>query len=389
MLTTLKKDYITNKYYTGMYIHMISNQIINTIITIFTGPFLLSTGVSLSRIFFFYFVLEIIFVIGLFITPLLVNGLGYVATIMISYFLGIVFFLSIAWSAHFPLFLIIAAFAQGFQKSFYYPVADTLQAAFIDTINRGKQLSVQSVLTSLAAALTAYITGLLLNIHHYLILFCIIFLFIILAISPLFAVFKQGVKTNISKVKEILAFLISKEFKKRFIQTSGIATSNTILGTVLSLYVFFYLRNFKLFGIVVVIAMLFQITSSLYLGRLIDTNGRNQGMQKTTFLAALGNLSLILLSQSALVVSLVLVYVQTTFSLYITAYDVNYNDKAKESNQPFLYSLSVLIVMGGSSVLLFGLLTILSRFMPFKPLFILIFLFSLVGMFINLICFEA
>lgn len=49
-----KNEYLPNTYYKGLYIHMTSNEVVNTIIVFFTGPFLYSQQVSLPIIFLFY-----------------------------------------------------------------------------------------------------------------------------------------------------------------------------------------------------------------------------------------------------------------------------------------------------------------------------------------------
>lgn len=99
-----------------------------------------------------------------------------------------------------------------------------------------------------------------------------------------------------------------------------------------------------------------------------------------SFFVALGNIFLIFLYQSALIVSLIRVYIQGTFKLLLTAYDANYNDKAKESGKPFLFSLSVLSVMAAQEVVFFGLCAILACFVPLQILFIIIFVIALVGL---------
>lgn len=382
-LQRFKDEYLSNPYYKGLYLHMTSNEVVNTIIVFFTGPFLYSQHISIPVIFLFYGFIGLIFSLWLLLVPVLVKKFGAGKTVIISYIFSSLFLISVSFSSQSLLFVVLAAAFHGLHKSFYYPAIDSIHAIFIEDKHRGKQLSLQSVFISLVSALSAFVAGWLLNINSYLLLFCIIIFFIIISVLPLFAVFKQKLETHIQSYKDIFAFTFSKTFRSRFVQTIGLATSNVVYGSVFSLYVFLFLKDFKLFSLVIVFSIVVENIVKLYFGRYIDHTWRKKGLTITSLFVGLGNIFLIFLNTSAMIVSLIRIYIQGAFKVLLMAYDANYNDKAKASGKPFLFSLSVLLVMGMQEIVFFGLCALLAWLLPLQGVFMIIFALSLIGLRVN------
>lgn len=383
MFSKLKTEYFPNKYYSGMYAHFAGNQMVNTMVVFLTGPYLYATGLSLPVIFLFYCLSDLFCLFGLINAPYLVCKFESRTIVVVSYILLGFFFLSVILSHQAVLFVIAASIFYGFQKGIYYPVTDTLQASFIDKEKRGKQLSAQAILISFVGILAAFIVGRLLQSSSAMLLLPIILLSIIFALSPFFIVFKEKIVTGINHVRDVLGFVLSKSFRNRLIQTTGLTLVNSILNSVLALYVFIFLKDFKLFSAVIMTGIVLETTATLYMGRLIDQTSRTKGLTITSWFVGLGNFLLLFFGQSALVASLIKVYAQGSFNVLVTAYDANYNDKAQESGKPFLFSLSVLIVMAITGIVLYGICAILSVFIPAQILFAIIFTLSLLGLFIN------
>jgi len=388
MFEKIRSEYVSNKYYSGLYAHMGSNEVVNTIISFLAGPFLYSIGISLPIIFLFYCLIQITNVIGLLGSPFLVNKFGYNRTIILSYIFSGLFLVSIILSAQSLVFIFLASIFQGIQKSFYYPIVDTLQASFIAKNNRGKQISLRYILVSLAGALTAFAAGWLLSYKMNFILLTIAFIFVIVSVLPLYVIFKQRIETNIKNPKDIFSLLKLKKFRKRLWQTMGLAMTNTILTTVLSLYVFIYFKDFKVFGLVLVGAALSEMLVGLYFGRLIDDGGRKKGLKLSSLLVGIGSLLLVFFNALAWAISALKIYIQGVFNFLLNSYDANYNDKAKESGQPYLFSSSVLMIMSITGALLYGLCALLSCFLSIKILFSFIFFLSFIGLVVNFKFFE-
>lgn len=372
-------NYFLNKNYAFLYLHVFGEKIGNRLLELFTGAVFYSLGMPLPFIFLF-FGLEF----GLRgalapLAPLLATRIGTRYSMTLSYAFLVIFF-TLVYLAHFSLILGFFSFVfQAISRAIYYPCLDTLHSVLVKDESRGRQYTLEIVLT-LIAGLIAIAIGASALLHAFTLAAIGVALVLLLAIVPLFFLEQPDLSSNLT-FTDAYRHLTSPAWRENLLPLG--AESLAIIANVIIAPVFIYtlVKTPSTFSAVLIIGLAIESVSVLIYGAWLDKRGHKVTLWYASTFQSLGNIGYIF----APVVISWLPFLNGANNIAWDMFSSNYNtriqQKAAKRSAPLLFNTASQMTLCFVEVVALCIFAIIAWIWSGFIAFIAVFLVSLVSLF--------
>lgn len=318
------------------------------------------------------------FITGL-ITPLFVtisNKIGIAKCILISNIFSIINSYFMLNSESLYANIIIFVIAMGLM-GLSNPSSDALSSKYVENEHRGRFNSLYFISKILGVVFASCLIAWGVISDNTLVLFSIIAIFFILQYIAILKIdYKPEKKSNIFKAS--IKYLIQSKSKYKIIY--ALLTNHIIEKLFIPMYLYIILQDFKVFTVVMVASLLFQIITIALIGRYTDKN-----IKKSNDLVSLIRVfitAIYLFTKNKMIISIN----KTIGDNSAKVYETSIQNIIKESKEDYdLLSSVGQMSLCFTEVIVFAILSILSSFIGEK-IFIVIFILSILStIFINVI----
>jgi len=260
--------FFTNRELNELYISVAIKSFALSMISIFIPIFLLNLNYSLTSVLIFYAIINATH--ALFVIPAakISSVYGFKHAIFYSIPILIIFYLGMFTleQFHWPLYLLAIIF--GIKNALYWIGYHIDFSIFSDRKERGQEIGVAKIITSVFHVLGPIIGGLILVFLGFQTLFAVVSVLLIASIIPLF--FSKDIHRTVpisikeifkgQKIKDALAFM-------------GHGIESGVSSVIWPIFIFFtILNNFALLGIVSSLSILFSLFFVFIIGIFSDTH---------------------------------------------------------------------------------------------------------------------
>lgn len=372
--------YFPNRNYFFLYLHVFGEKIGNRLLEIFTGVIFYQLGMSLAFILLF-FALE--FGLRGALAPMArvaVCKVGIKKAIIISYVFLIVFFILIGLTRVSLELGFLSFIFQAISRAIYYPCLDTLHSVFITNDSRGKQYTLELVITAVAGLLAVGIGSTVLA-NTILPAIIAIGIYLAIAIGALLLMdhieFPKG-----GNFIDSYKYLASPEFRENLLPLG--AQSIVIIANVIVVPVFIFtlVKNPSSFSFIIIVGILVEMVLALAYGLWMDKLGHKKTLRWASGLQAFGNLGYILMTHRPTLLPLMNGLNNTAWDMYSSNYNTRIHKKAQKTKNPLLFNTA------SQMNLCFVEIIVLTAFALFawrygNTVFVLIFLSSIIGLYVS------
>lgn len=288
-------------------------------------------GNSIVKILILYIFLYLFFAIFNHVSAKLIKTFG-MRNIMIFSLIGLaVMFLSRTFWDYAPILSLSIWFITfTIYKSFYWIPYHVEFASFMDKRNRGKQTALLYNIGDLFAAIVPFIAGVLLGAYGFNILFFIGFFFVIFSILPLFKV-DEIKEEYVWSFKKLLSEVFDKDNRPMVISSLGNGMQAIVGAIIWPLFIFITIDNdYVAFGTILAIVAISLIVLRFFVGKYLDSIGREKVFKVGNFIYFTGWLFKMLVAGST-GIFITDVYHRFGFVINKTSFDVTTYDQAADN----------------------------------------------------------
>lgn len=373
-------SYFPNKNYTALYLHVFADKITDRLVEVFSGAFLYSQGLPLPLVLLFYS-LEF----GLRgalapIAPVLASKIGIRKSIAVAYTSLAVFFVIISLANNWLSIAFISFIFHSLARAIYYPCMDTLHSVFVQDGTRGKQYSLEVVLTPLAVLIAVGIGSAALT-SHFIFVAIALAIILVLALLPLFMMDRFEAPFAKSIVQGYTYFA-SNKFKENYVPLTGYALAIIANLIVVPLFIFTHVGSVSTFSFVILTGLLFELLFTLLYGKWIDTKGHKKTITIASTFQAITNTGFMFISQQLKLIPFLTGLNSTAWNMYSSNYNTRIQQKADKSNQPLLFTTAVQMSLCFVEIVAlssFALIALKAGSLVFP----IIFISSIIGLFLS------
>lgn len=367
------KEYFYKREYKYMYASIFFYNFANALIETFGTVMLYQAGLPIYMILLIY---GMRFLITGLITPLFItisNKIGVAKCVLISNIFSIINSYFMLNSENLYSNIIIFIIAMGLM-GLSNPSSDSLSNKYVKSKHRGRFNSIYFISKILGIVLASVLVAWGIISNNKVMLLSIITIFYILQYIVILQIdYKPEKKTN--TFKSSIKYLLHSKSKYKIIY--ALRANHIIERLFVPLYLYIALKDFKVFSVVVVISLLFQIITVTLIGKYTDKN-----IKKANNLVSLIRLiitSIYLFSKNKFVISVNKTVSDNLEKVYETSIQTSIQNMIKESKEDHdLLSAVGQMSLCFAEVVIFAILSIISKYIG-EDIFYLIFLLSIIS----------
>lgn len=367
------KEYFYKKEYKYMYLSIFFYNFANALIETFGTVMLYKAGLPIYLILLIY---GIRFLITGFITPLFVtisNKIGIAKCILISNMFSIInsYFMlnSESLFANIMIF-VIAMGLMGLSN----PSSDSLASKYVINKHRGKFNSLYFISKILGTVFASLLVAWGVISNNTIVLFSVIVIFFILQYIMILQIDYKPQKKS-STFNASIKYLLHSKSKYKIIY--ALRTNHIIERLFAPLYLYIVLQDFKTFSLVVVVSLVFQITTVTLIGKYADKN-----IKKSNNLVSIIRIfitTIYLFAKNKMIISINKTVGDNLEKVYETSIQTSIQNIIKESKEDHdLLSAVGQMSLCFTEVIVLAILSIISKFIG-ENIFYLIFILSIIS----------
>lgn len=367
------KEYFYRKEYKYMYLSIFFYNFANALIETFGTVMLYKAGLPIYLILLIY---GIRFLITGFITPLFVtisNKIGIAKCILISNIFSIINSYFMLNSESLFANIIIFVIAMGLM-GLSNPSSDSLASKYVINKHRGKFNSLYFISKILGTIFASLLVAWGVISNNTIVLFSVIVIFFILQYIMILQIdYKPQKKSSTFNVS--IKYLLHSKSKYKIIY--ALRTNHIIERLFVPLYLYIVLQDFKTFSLVVVVSLVFQITTVTLIGKYADKN-----IKKSNNLVSIIRIfitTIYLFAKNKMIISINKTVCDNLEKVYETSIQTSIQNIIKESQEDNdLLSAVGQMSLCFTEVIVLAILSIISKFIG-ENIFYLIFILSIIS----------
>ena len=367
------KEYFYKKEYKYMYLSIFFYNFANALIETFGTVMLYKAGLQIYLILLIY---GIRFLITGFITPLFVtisNKIGIAKCILISNIFSIINSYFMLNSESLFANIIIFVIAMGLM-GLSNPSSDSLASKYVINKHRGKFNSLYFISKILGIVFASLLVAWGVISNNTIVLFSVIVIFFILQYIMILQIDYKPQKKS-STFNASIKYLLHSKSKYKIIY--ALRTNHIIERLFAPLYLYIVLQDFKTFSLVVVVSLVFQITTVTLIGKYADKN-----IKKSNNLVSIIRIfitTIYLFAKNKMIISINKTVGDNLEKVYETSIQTSIQNIIKESKEDHdLLSAVGQMSLCFTEVIVLATLSIISKFIG-ENLFYLIFILSIIS----------
>lgn len=367
------KEYFYKKEYKYMYLSIFFYNFANALIETFGTVMLYKAGLPIYLILLIY---GIRFLITGFITPLFVtisNKIGIAKCILISNIFSIINSYFMLNSESLFANIIIFVIAMGLM-GLSNPSSDSLASKYVINKHRGKFNSLYFISKILGTVFASLLVAWGVISNNTIVLFSVIVIFFILQYIMILQIDYKPQKKS-STFNASIKYLLHSKSKYKIIY--ALRTNHIIERLFAPLYLYIVLQDFKTFSLVVVVSLVFQITTVTLIGKYADKN-----IKKSNNLVSIIRIfitTIYLFAKNKMIISINKTVGDNLEKVYETSIQTSIQNIIKESKEDHdLLSAVGQMSLCFTEVIVLAILSIISKFIG-ENIFYLIFILSIIS----------
>ena len=367
------KEYFYKKEYKYMYLSIFFYNFANALIETFGTVMLYKAGLQIYLILLIY---GIRFLITGFITPLFVtisNKIGIAKCILISNIFSIINSYFMLNSESLFANIIIFVIAMGLM-GLSNPSSDSLASKYVINKHRGKFNSLYFISKILGTVFASLLVAWGVISNNTIVLFSVIVIFFILQYIMILQIDYKPQKKS-STFNASIKYLLHSKSKYKIIY--ALRTNHIIERLFAPLYLYIVLQDFKTFSLVVVVSLVFQITTVTLIGKYADKN-----IKKSNNLVSIIRIfitTIYLFAKNKMIISINKTVGDNLEKVYETSIQTSIQNIIKESKEDHdLLSAVGQMSLCFTEVIVLAILSIISKFIG-ENIFYLIFILSIIS----------
>lgn len=338
--------------------------------------YLYKSGYSISIIVFFYFLISLYFLIFSILGVKIVSKVGVKHSILFSIpFLILYYFLLREVNTYkylifiLPLFLSFSAILYNYGFHLNY-----IQHS--DKRDRGKEISILYIVSTIATALGPFIGGLIIYYFNFNILFINGIILLLIGVSILF-IAKETYEKRSFNIKNVISYLTHKRNRGNILSFSGYAIESIISRVLWPIYLIIILVTVKKVGLIVTSSLIFSIILFYFAGKVTDKYNKSKIItliSKFYFLSWIGRI----FANSAILIFSVDTYKNILEKFLYVAWGAKSYDIASKEDY-FMFIVAREIIFNLSRIIILPIIILLFYYdiYPFIISFIIASVFSL------------
>ena len=367
------KEYFYKKEYKYMYLSIFFYNFANALIETFGTVMLYKAGLQIYLILLIY---GIRFLITGLITPLFVtisNKIGIAKCILISNIFSIINSYFMLNSESLFANIIIFVIAMGLM-GLSNPSSDSLASKYVINKHRGKFNSLYFISKILGTVFASLLVAWGVISNNTIVLFSVIVIFFILQYIMILQIDYKPQKKS-STFNASIKYLLHSKSKYKIIY--ALRTNHIIERLFAPLYLYIVLQDFKTFSLVVVVSLVFQITTVTLIGKYADKN-----IKKSNNLVSIIRIfitTIYLFAKNKMIISINKTVGDNLEKVYETSIQTSIQNIIKESKEDHdLLSAVGQMSLCFTEVIVLAILSIISKFIG-ENIFYLIFILSIIS----------
>ena len=367
------KEYFYKKEYKYMYLSIFFYNFANALIETFGTVMIYKAGLPIYLILSIY---GIRFLITGFITPLFVtisNKIGIAKCILISNIFSIINSYFMLNSESLFANIIIFVIAMGLM-GLSNPSSDSLASKYVINKHRGKFNSLYFISKILGTVFASLLVAWGVISNNTIVLFSVIVIFFILQYIMILKIDYKPQKKS-STFNASIKYLLHSKSKYKIIY--ALRTNHIIERLFAPLYLYIVLQDFKTFSLVVVVSLVFQITTVTLIGKYADKN-----IKKSNNLVSIIRIfitTIYLFAKNKMIISINKTVGDNLEKVYETSIQTSIQNIIKESKEDHdLLSAVGQMSLCFTEVIVLAILSIISKFIG-ENIFYLIFILSIIS----------
>lgn len=367
------KEYFYKREYKYMYLSIFLYNFANALSETFGTVMLYKAGLPIYIILLIY---GIRFLIMGLITPLFVtisNKIGVAKCILISNIFNIIYAYFILVNKNLAANIVIFVIVMGL-NGLSNPSSDALSSKYVETKHRGRFNSLYSISKILGTVLASCLVAWGVISNNTLILFTILSIFFLFQYLSILKIdYKPEKKSSV--FKSSIKYLINSKSKYKIIY--ALRTNHIIERQFVPLYLYLVLEDFKAFSVVTIISLSFQVITIVLIGKYTDKNIKKSNNLVT--IIKTGITFIYLFVKNKFIISLNKTVSDNVSKVYETSIQTSIQNIIKESKEDNdLLSSVGQMSLCFTEVIVFSILTILSKFIG-QGIFYIIFILSIIS----------
>ncbi len=367
------KEYFYKKEYKYMYLSIFFYNFANALIETFGTVMLYKAGLPIYLILLIY---GIRFLITGLITPLFVtisNKIGIAKCILISNIFSIINSYFMLNSESLFANIIIFVIAMGLM-GLSNPSSDSLASKYVINKHRGKFNSLYFISKILGTVFASLLVAWGVISNNTIVLFSVIVIFFILQYIMILKIDYKPQKKS-STFNASIKYLLHSKSKYKIIY--ALRTNHIIERLFAPLYLYIVLQDFETFSLVVVVSLVFQITTVTLIGKYADKN-----IKKSNNLVSIIRIfitTIYLFAKNKMIISINKTVGDNLEKVYETSIQTSIQNIIKESKEDHdLLSAVGQMSLCFTEVIVLAILSIISKFIG-ENIFYLIFILSIIS----------
>ena len=367
------KEYFYRKEYKYMYLSIFFYNFANALIETFGTVMLYKAGLPIYLILLIY---GIRFLITGCITPLFVtisNKIGIAKCILISNIFKIINSYFMLNSENLFTNVTIFVIAMGLM-GLSNPSSDSLSSKYVRNEHRGKFNSLYFISKILGTVFASLLVAWGVISNNIIVLFSVIVIFFILQYIMILQIDYKPQKKS-STLNASIKYLLHSKSKYKIIY--ALRTNHIIERLFVPLYLYIVLQDFKAFSMVVVVSLVFQITTVTLIGKYADKN-----IKKSNNLVSIIRVfitTIYLFAKNKMIISINKTVCDNLEKVYETSIQTSIQNIIKESKEDNdLLSAVGQMSLCFTEVIIFVILSIIAKYIG-ENIFYLIFILSIIS----------
>src|SRR3989344_312327 len=362
-----------NKELIQFYIYRAITGISLSLITLFVPIYLYQLGFSLGKIILFFFFIALYFFVLILFTPIVVTKFGIRHSMLFSVSPLILYYLGLNYIQTYPILFFILPFFIALSDSLLWIGYHIYFLKYSKKDERGKQLSLNYIITLLTSVLGPLFGALLITILGYGLTYTIGAGLVFLSIIPLFLSKEFKRKPNFSH-KDLFNYLLNKKNVNLNLSFVGYSVDSEINRVLWPIFIFIILQGVLHVGFIVSLTTFVSIVIIFIMGRLTDIKNKKSLIKIGAILNSLAWFFRIFVN-TKLKIFLVDTFKTSSFYILRIPWEPYAYDLSKRRNY-FEYFVAREMVFKGVRLIVFPLVILIFYLLPIKTAFISIFVIS-------------
>ena len=367
------KEYFYKKEYKYIYLSRLSYSLGKALIESFGTVMLYKNGIPIWLILLIY---GIRFGIMGFTTPLFISissRFGIAKCILISNIFSILSSFMILEGKNLYSNIIIFILVMGL-NGLSNPSSDALSSRYVETKHRGRYNSLLNVSNILGTALSSCLVAWGVITNNNMILFAFITFFFLLQYFFIKQIdYKAENKSN--AFKATMKYILKSKSKYKVIY--ALRTNHILERLFVSLYLYIMIEDFKLFSSITIISLLLQVLTIILIGKYSDKN-ISKSNNLVTFIKTIIT-GVFLITKNKVIIAINKTLNDNFQKVYETSTQTSIQNIIKESKEDNeLLSAIGQMTLCFTEIIIFGILSMLSKFIGEK-IFVVIFILSILS----------